>query len=50
MADSLKNQFGENFIILPNPMYGDWEKAIYGGKFPSEVEKNKIRKAALQAY
>lgn len=50
MADSLKNQFGENFIILPNSMYGDWEKAIYGGKFPSEVEKNKIRKAALQAY
>jgi len=50
MVDSLKNQFGENFIILPNPMYGDWEKAIYGGKFPSEVEKNKIRKTALQAY
>ncbi len=50
MADSLKNQFGESFVILPNPMYGDWEKAIYNGKFPSEVEKNKIRRAALQPY
>jgi len=50
MVDSLKEQFGETFIMLPNPMYGDWEKAIYGGRFPTEVEKNKIRKAALQAY
>ena len=51
MADSLKDKFGSEFIILPNPMYGDWEKAIYGGKYPSSaVEKNKIRKAALQAY
>ncbi len=50
MADSLKNRFGSEFIIIPNPMYGDWEKAIYSGIFPSEVEKNKIRKAALQGY
>jgi 5'-nucleotidase (lipoprotein e(P4) family) len=50
MADSLKTTFGEDFIILPNPMYGDWEKAVYGGKFPSEVEKNKLRKAAMVSY
>jgi len=50
MADSLKNTFGDNFIILPNPMYGDWEKAIYKGKFPGEVEKNKIRREALIGY
>jgi 5'-nucleotidase (lipoprotein e(P4) family) len=50
MADSLKTKFGEDFIILPNPMYGDWEKAVYNGKFPSEVEKNKLRNAALVGY
>lgn len=50
MADSLKTKFGEDFIILPNPMYGDWEKAVYNGKFPSEVEKNKLRNAALVSY
>jgi 5'-nucleotidase (lipoprotein e(P4) family) len=50
MADSLKTKFGEDFIILPNPMYGDWEKAVYSGKFPSEVEKNKIRRTALITY
>jgi 5'-nucleotidase (lipoprotein e(P4) family) len=50
MVDSLKTKFGEDFIILPNPMYGDWEKAVYGGKFPSEVEKSKLRKAAMVSY
>jgi len=50
LADSLKNHFGDDFIMLPNPMYGDWEKAIYGGKYPSEVEKNKIRRTALIGY
>lgn len=49
-VDSLKNQFGEKFIILPNPMYGDWEKAIYGGKYPNETVRKKLRKQALQSY
>jgi 5'-nucleotidase (lipoprotein e(P4) family) len=25
-----KKEFGNRFIVLPNPMYGDWEKNIYG--------------------
>jgi 5'-nucleotidase (lipoprotein e(P4) family) len=49
-VDSMKNQFGEKFIILPNPMYGEWEKAIYGGKYPNEKESNKLRKHALQSF
>jgi 5'-nucleotidase (lipoprotein e(P4) family) len=49
-VDSLSAVFGENFIMLPNPMYGDWEKAIYSGKYPSEVAKNKLRKAAIKGY
>ena len=24
-ADKLREEFGKRFIILPNPMYGDWE-------------------------
>jgi 5'-nucleotidase (lipoprotein e(P4) family) len=51
MADSLKDQYGVNFIMLPNPMYGDWEKAIYHNTYPSsDVEKSKLRKAALIVY
>jgi predicted secreted acid phosphatase len=29
VVDSLKLEFGKRFIILPNPMYGDWLQAIY---------------------
>jgi 5'-nucleotidase (lipoprotein e(P4) family) len=29
VVDSLKMEFGKRFIILPNPMYGDWLQAIY---------------------
>jgi len=32
MVDKYKDKFGNRFIILPNPMYGAWEKAIYGNK------------------
>lgn len=28
LVDSLKNEFGNRFFILPNPMYGDWEDVV----------------------
>lgn len=42
LADSLYEDFGRKFIILPNPMYGEWENAIYGHnhKLPM-TEKNR---------
>jgi 5'-nucleotidase (lipoprotein e(P4) family) len=46
-----KAQFGTHFIVLPNPMYGDWETAIYGyGSRLSGAEKAEKRKSALKAY
>ena len=43
LADSLKDDFGRKFIILPNPMYGEWENAIYNHnhKLPM-AEKNQM--------
>jgi 5'-nucleotidase (lipoprotein e(P4) family) len=33
-VDCLKSYFGKKFIVLPNPMYGDWEtKGILEGKY-----------------
>jgi 5'-nucleotidase (lipoprotein e(P4) family) len=29
LVDSKKNDWGNKFIILPNPLYGDWEWALY---------------------
>lgn len=48
-VDSLKMEFGRRFIILPNPMYGEWEKTIYGGtrKIDPE-EKQELRIKALK--
>jgi 5'-nucleotidase (lipoprotein e(P4) family) len=39
MADSLKNEFGNRFIILPNAMYGDWEGALYNYDYSMEPGK-----------
>ncbi len=47
-VDQVKDQFGSKFIVLPNPMYGDWEGGAYKGNWKlSPAEKNKARKAAL---
>jgi 5'-nucleotidase (lipoprotein e(P4) family) len=31
-VDSLRTEFGKKFIILPNPMYGDWTKPLTGDR------------------
>jgi 5'-nucleotidase (lipoprotein e(P4) family) len=41
-----KSQFGARFIVLPNPMYGHWEDAIYGeGRLTLEEKAEKRLKA-----
>lgn len=52
LVDSLHLKFGNKFIVLPNPMYGDWEtKGIYEGRYNlSSYQKDSIRKAKLIAY
>jgi len=50
-VDGYKNEFGNRFIILPNPMYGDWMKAVYNGTNKiSDEEKERLRREALIAY
>ncbi|WP_442596529.1 5'-nucleotidase, lipoprotein e(P4) family [Neobacillus sp. D3-1R] len=48
-VDRYKEEFGKKFIVFPNPMYGDWEDALYNydGK-RTEEEYQKLRKKALQ--
>lgn len=48
-VDAARQKFGTQFIVLPNPMYGDWENAVYGNASRlSEQEKAVKRKAALK--
>lgn len=51
LTDQNKAKFGTRFIVLPNPMYGDWENAIYDYNFKlTEAEKDAKRKALLKDY
>lgn len=44
-----RTQFGKKFIVLPNPMYGAWEKPLYDYKEGlSDEEKTKMIKAKLK--
>lgn len=48
-----KEKFGDTFIILPNPIYGDWEGAVYGGgKWykKSPKERSDIRIETLNKF
>lgn len=44
MTDSLKNEFGERFIILPNAMYGEWEGAIYNYDYANHDSVKNIKR------
>jgi 5'-nucleotidase (lipoprotein e(P4) family) len=46
----MQNQFGTRFIVLPNPMYGDWEKLLYKGDKLNEADKGKQRFEKLKTY
>lgn len=46
-TDRFKDDFGKRFIVLPNPMYGTWENAVYEYKRLSPEERAAARKAAV---
>lgn len=47
-TDQSKARFGARFIVLPNPMYGHWEDAIYGEGRLTAAEKAEMRLKALK--
>lgn len=49
-VDELHKEFGNKFIIFPNPMYGAFETAIYEGKFGDDKTLIEKRKNALEGY
>ncbi len=50
-VDEFKNEFGRKFIILPNPMYGEWEKNIYKGQKDLTVDQERsLRIGALKGF
>ena len=48
-----KDNFGDKFIVLPNPIYGNWEAAVYGGGAwykKSAKEKSDLRIQTLRKF
>lgn len=50
LTDSLKNEFGKRFIMLPNPMYGAWASNLITNSELSEKDKLEILKKSLVAF
>ncbi len=49
LVNKNKEELLYNFLMLPNPMYGEWESAIYNNDFTkSNEEKLKMRKKILE--
>ena len=51
IVDSLRQEFGKRYIILPNPMYGSWTSGLYGSTSklsPKEVAE--LRRKYLSGY
>ena len=50
-VDRNASKFGTSWIVLPNPMYGEWEGAIYSYNWgASPKEKDAMRRAALDVW
>jgi 5'-nucleotidase (lipoprotein e(P4) family) len=51
LVEQHKAEFGDRYIILPNPMYGEWENAIYEYNFKlSNSEKAEKRRKILKSF
>ncbi|MBO0961281.1 5'-nucleotidase, lipoprotein e(P4) family [Neobacillus sp. MM2021_6] len=48
-VEKSKEEFGKKLIVFPNPMYGDWEGAVYDYNYKkTDEEKAKLRKQYLE--
>lgn len=50
LVEKYRNEFGTRFIILPNPMYGEWEKSLYKSYNISDAEKTDLRFKTLRGF
>lgn len=51
VADGFAADFGNRFIVLPNPVYGDWESSLYHYNYSLTLaQKDSVLKASLHSY
>jgi 5'-nucleotidase (lipoprotein e(P4) family) len=50
-VNELASEFGNRFIVLPNPVYGDWESSLYNYDYSlTSSQRDSIMKASLYSY
>ena len=50
-TNKINQEWGKKFIVLPNPMYGEWEGAVIDYNYGlSASEKDKMRKETLRRW
>ncbi|MEX0968576.1 MAG: 5'-nucleotidase, lipoprotein e(P4) family [Bacteroidia bacterium] len=50
-VDSVRNAFGNRLIVLPNPVYGEWENAMYRYQFDlSPAMQDSVRRSLLKGF
>lgn len=51
LADSLESKFGNEYIVLPNAIYGEWEVALYNyNRDYTPAQRDSIRKSVLKGF
>ncbi|MDQ6901765.1 MAG: 5'-nucleotidase, lipoprotein e(P4) family [Bacteroidota bacterium] len=50
-VNSVAAEFGDRFIVLPNPVYGDWETSLYHYDYSlTQAQKDSIVRASVKGY
>lgn len=50
LVEQYRNEFGKRYIILPNPMYGEWEKNLYKTRELTPEQRFEIRKKSVTGF
>ncbi len=50
-VNTVAEEFGSRFIIIPNPVYGDWENSLYNYNYSlTAAQQDSVMKASLRSY
>lgn len=47
-TEKLKKQFGNKYIVIPNPVYGDFENALFQNKKYTNAQKDSVIRSILK--
>lgn len=49
LVERHRGNWGSRWFVLPNPMYGSWERSLIGNADPSESEALRLKRRRLEA-